>query len=82
MAYASGTSVSIEKSVLEIESTLDRFGANKFAYLKDREAGWGAIQFSISNLNIEMKVHLPDKDDDKFKRTPGRRQIRTPKSSI
>lgn len=77
MTYAAQTSVPIEKSRLEIERTLKRFGARKFVYGWDQEeAVVGFVYGSDENLRqIRFKVHVPPLGD--FRLTPGRRQRRS-----
>jgi hypothetical protein len=68
--YAKDTSVSTEASRAEIERTLQRYGAEAFAY------GWtgdrAQIQFAANGRQIRFVLELPDKDDDEFRLTPGR----------
>ena len=66
MKYASSTTVSPERSRIEIERTLARYGAKQFAY------GWGVdtamIGFQFEDRLIRFQLHLPK---------PG--EIKTPK---
>jgi hypothetical protein len=77
--YASGTSVSSEKTRAEIERTLVRFGANEFAY------GWvngqATIAFTIRNLQVLFRLPLPDRGDPQFRLTPSSRRVRTKASA-
>ena len=52
--YAAQTTVSIERSRNEIESTLARYGASKFAYMWDGNRA--VIAFSFKNRNIRFIV--------------------------
>lgn len=73
MRYASDTSVSVEKSRAEIETTLSRYGADTFAYMASPERA--AIGFRIRGRQIRFIVPLPDRKDKRFWSTPaGRRQ--------
>lgn len=76
--YASNTSVSAEKSRAEIESTLQRFGADQFMY------GWedsrAVIVFRAQGRQIKFVLELPDKNDQRFQMTPGGRKRRDPES--
>jgi len=78
--YASTTSVSAEKSRNEIESTLRRFGADRFMY------GWedarAVIQFSASDRLIRFVLELPDRDDPRFTMTPAGRKRRAPDAML
>jgi hypothetical protein len=68
--YASQTSVSVEKSRAEIESTLARYGAERFAYAT--EPGRAMIGFCITDpttrtmLNVRMILPLPAKSEKRF----------------
>lgn len=57
MAYAAKTSVSPEKSRLEIERTLQRYGANAFMY--GTEGFQAVIQFKIKGWQIRFILQLP-----------------------
>lgn len=76
--YAARTEVSSEKSRLEIERTLKRYGATSFAY------GWKAdradIAFEIANRRVLFHLPLPDPNEDHFRLTPSRRDQRTPEA--
>lgn len=71
--YADGTSVSVEKSRAEIESTLRRFGAEQFLSGWDRAMAF--IAFSYHGRQIRMTLMLPNREA--FARTPQRRNQRT-----
>ena len=77
MAYASQTTVAIEKSRHEIERTLQRFGARKFVYGWDQEeAVVGFVYGGDDNLRqIRFKVTVPPLGD--FRLTPNKRQRRS-----
>jgi len=67
--YAQNTAVSVEKSRAEIESTLARYGANRFAYAT--EPGRAMVGFAIkdttgTNLAIRMVLPLPDTSEKRF----------------
>ena len=70
--YAEGTSVSVEKSRSEIESTLRRFGASQFLSGWDQEMAY--IAFKYRDRAIQLTLTLPERG--KFLRTPHRRQVR------
>src|SRR3990172_12356739 len=76
MKYASFTTVSPERSRIEIERTLARYGAKQFAY------GWGIdaamIGFQFDNRLIRFQLRLPKPNEI---RTPnGRRPHNMSKS--
>lgn len=68
--YAKDTVVSVEKSRAEIESTLARYGADRFAYMT--EPGRAIIGFQIADpqskvtLMVRMTLPLPIKGDRRF----------------
>lgn len=74
--YAAGTSVSVEKSKSEIESTVRRYGAKGFA------SGWqgqrASLEFLISDRHIRFVMELPSPMDKTFTHTNGRHQARSP----
>jgi hypothetical protein len=74
--YASGTSVPSDRTRVEIERTLQRFGATSFAY------GWeddiAAIGFKIAGRMVRMQLPLPDMNDPTIRMTPaGRNRTET-----
>lgn len=78
MAYAKGTTVSVERSRLEIERVLKRYGATKFT------VGWNedaeAIAFHAHNRRVRFTVRIPTESefietDKGRKRTPKAAQI-------
>lgn len=79
MAYAEKTTVSVEKSRAEIERTLEKYGANQFAYGRDDDRGLASIQFAASDRHIRFIIHLPSKQDQTFWRH--KRGRRTPEAA-
>lgn len=61
MRYAQGTMVSSEKSKMEIERTLRRYGASEFV------SGWNqdkaVIQFQMNDRRIRFFLPMPNRDD-------------------
>ena len=75
MAYAEKTTISISKTKADIEELIHRAGADQFiSGFKDNVA---IIGFSLDNRQIRFILNLPDKNDEKFKYTPGKRIKRT-----
>lgn len=74
--YAENTQVSSEKSRMEIERTLTRYGAGGFIY------GWqddnAVVAFEMSNRRIKFMLPLPEKSSRDFTHTPGRGSRRNP----
>lgn len=58
--YASDTKVPVTRSRDEIEKTLARFGAGKFAYFNDPPQV--AIAFEIAGLRVVMRMTMPDRE--------------------
>lgn len=73
MPYAENTSVSSEKSRAEIEKTITKYGADRFAYGWD-ENDRAVISFRMNGRHIKFLVAMPDKED--FSRTAGGRRRR------
>lgn len=66
--YAAKTEVTTDKSRLEIERTLARYGSTHFAYMS--EPGRAHIAFKRGDRQIRFTVPLPDRDSPEFTRTP------------
>lgn len=62
--YAESTAVSSDKSRLEIEATLRRYGADAFAYAWDGPAAM--IKFRAHGRYIRFMLPLPDANDPEF----------------
>jgi hypothetical protein len=77
--YAESTSVSSEKSRMEIEKTLNRYGAGGFIY------GWqgnsAVVAFEMSNRRIKFILPLPDKTSREITHTAGRGFKRSPEDA-
>jgi hypothetical protein len=73
--YASETSVSSEKSRMEIETTLRRYGASAFMYGTTDERA--IVAFEAQGRRIKFELPIPDKALPEFWRTKGRYQRRS-----
>lgn len=62
--YAAETEVSTERSRGEIERTLTRYGARRFAYMQDEDQA--AIIFEASGRRIRFILPLPDRMSNEF----------------
>lgn len=62
--YASETNVSIEKSRMEIERTLSRYGADSFAYFSEKSRA--IIAFQIAQRRVRFVLSLPDPERKEF----------------
>jgi hypothetical protein len=76
--YAADTSVSVEKSRMEIERTLARYGADAFAYFAEAERAM--IGFRMGSRQIKFVLILPKKDLHEF--THHSRGERTPEGAL
>ncbi len=63
MTYASKTVVPVDKTRSEIEQTLSRYGAKRFAYFN--EDGRSIIIFESNDRRIRFDLPLPSDDKDK-----------------
>lgn len=77
--YAKNTSVSVDKSKSEIESTLTRFGASAFAYATNNNRAM--IQFSAKGRRIMFVLELPDRNAAEFTNKMWGARIRSEKCS-
>lgn len=76
MSYATKTTVSVDKTIGEIQSLLLRYGASGFLFgIEDSTAMLG---FRIDTLMVRIQVPLPARDDPEFTHTPARKTKRTP----
>jgi hypothetical protein len=63
MAYAEQTKVPVEQTKAEIERTLVRYGADRFAYFT--EAGKAVIVFEAKDRRLRFDLPLPAGEGDK-----------------
>lgn len=75
--YASQTSVSAEKTRVEIEQTLKRYGASSFALAWNEERGEtrAMIAFEMNGRRLRFILKLPRLEE--FARTPKSRELRS-----
>ena len=73
--YAEKTQVSSDRSKVEIERTLSRYGASSFMY------GWqetaAMVAFEMSGRRIKFVLPMPDKSSPEIMRSHGGRRVRT-----
>lgn len=67
MAYAKDTNVSQTASLLEIERTLERYGADQFMY--GRRPDCAVIGFVMDCRQVRIQVPMPEKTDKQFWKT-------------
>lgn len=75
--YAAKTEVSTEKTRIEIERTLLRYGASSFAYGMDGNRA--SVMFQIADRRIRFILTLPAHDEKRF--THHSRGRRTPEAA-
>lgn len=64
MKYAAETEVSSDRSQAEIKTTLQKYGATKYAYYEDE--GKAAIGCEMRGRQLRFIVNLPDRQADEF----------------
>lgn len=64
--YAKGTTVSISRSVMEINRILKRYDVKEFQIVQGHSRG--GVQFTYDKLPISMVVDIPPKESDAEKR--------------
>lgn len=72
--YADRTEVSSDRSRVEIESTLKRYGASRFGYGWDENSA--VIMFQIGNRQVRFNLPMPDRNDRRFTHTAVRKYQR------
>lgn len=75
MAYAKGTEVAVEKTVAEIRSVIQRYGATAFGNFEG--AGMAMVVFEMKDRRVSFKLPLPRMDEERFDKD-GRGTTRTP----
>lgn len=68
MAYASNTTVPVERSRAEIERLLSQHKCTKFLAGVDHEAHRATVQFQAHQRIIKFDIALPDPADPKYRR--------------
>jgi len=78
--YAQDTSVSVDRSVAEIQKTIQRYGAQGFGY------GWkdtrSTICFEMANRKVRFCLELPNRYDPEFTETKGRHRQRNDRQAL
>lgn len=75
MAYATNTSVSVERTEGEIKGTLRRYGATAMAVFENAEHA--IIAFEMRGRRVTMKLPLPDRTNKEFTETPSGKWARS-----
>ena len=66
MAFAEGTTVSVEKSRAEIEKMITRYGATSTAFMA--APGRAIVCFEASGRRVMFELKLPDRAEKRFQR--------------
>jgi hypothetical protein len=66
--YAEGTTVPVEKSKLEIDQTLQRYGATQRGIIVDDAGHRAVIIFHLHERDLRLNVRLPPPDERRFTR--------------
>ena len=64
MTYARNTTVSAMRTRNEIEETLERYGADGFAYAT--QGNLATVIFAMENRRIRLVLELPDPEDFRY----------------
>lgn len=66
--YGQDTEVPVDRSIAEIRSTIQRYGATSFMHAEQGDRA--AIMFELEGRRIRMILLLPDRTDPQFRLTP------------
>ncbi len=67
MGYAEGTTVSISKSLMDIDALTARYGAANYSYWKQEKTT--TIAFEIDGIGVRIAVNMPERDSEEYTRT-------------
>ena len=73
--YAENTSVPVDRSEAEIKRLVMRHGASSF--VSGEERGRAMLVFAMAGRRVRFILPIPDRADDNFRLTPGRRRERS-----
>lgn len=59
MAYAEGTTVTVQNSQMEIARTLARYGVESYSF--GATPGWALVEFEHRHMPIRLRIPLPAK---------------------
>ncbi len=68
--YAENTTVPSERSRVEIERTLTRYGATAFGYMTNPAEA--VVVFEIANRRVMFRLPMPDRRSREFTHTPAK----------
>lgn len=66
--YASDTQVTSDRSIAEIRRTVQRYGAEQFAFMEG--AASAAVAFVLEGRQVRFSLDLPDRSAAEFRLTP------------
>lgn len=76
--YAARTSVSMDRSQMEIQRILMRFGASQYVYGWDKDRRRALVGFTLDGKSVRISLPIPAPTDNSFARTPtGRKRSST-----
>lgn len=78
--YASGTSVTVDRSIVQIRQLVLRFGADKFAFAAGKKTA--TVAFSYQGRPVKFDLVIPDQDDLRFQATPTGRARSNPRAAF
>ena len=78
--FARDTKVGVQNTRMEIERTIIRYGASKFAYFL--QEGHAMVAFEMKNKRIRFILPLPDKSKKEFWQTPSGRMRKNPEAAF
>lgn len=76
--FAENTSVGADRSRVEIEKTVQRYGATGFAYGWDQDRA--LITFQMNDRRIRFILKMPNRNDQEFWQTPSGRERKQPQA--
>lgn len=67
MSYATGTTVPVERTRLQLEALLKERGASQLFMATDHEAGSSILGWTMGGRMVRLAVPLPDPKEPRFK---------------
>jgi hypothetical protein len=77
--YAATTQVPVNKRLMEIQHTLERYGVTAFAFAKDGDRS--QVVFEMASRRMRISIQLPDRDEKQFTTMPNGYTRRTPEGA-
>jgi hypothetical protein len=79
MSYAAQTEVSVDKTQVEIQQMLRKYGAKSFAF--GEESGKGIVMFEAGGKRVRFVLPLPDPNAREYTHTESRGWRRNPEEA-